>query len=519
MKDIKKKVTEFIEANRTEVILLSLILLVASFLRFYRLPEYMTFLGDEGRDALVWLRMIKKGKFVLIGPVTSIGNMYLGPLYYYLALPWFLLFGLSPVGPSAMVAFLGVITVGFIWWVGREWFDKQVGLIAAFLYATSPVVIIYSRSSWNPNIMPFFALLTIYGIYQFWIKQRYWWIPIVGLALSFAIQSHYLGLILILVVSIFWLLAFKDVFRKKLKLKSLIRHTIYCVFIFSILTVAPLVWFDLRHGFINFQAFKTFFTVRQATVNLKIYKAIPNLQSLSEQVFNRLITGKDETYGGAIALFITFSLVFFSFLRYHRKPNWQKIWQENKPLILILVWLAIGLFGLGNYKQHIYDHYFGFFFPAPFLLVGWVLSQVWEKRIYGKIVVFLFLCFLVFLSFQNSPLKGEPNNQLGRTQIIARFIIDEAKGEPFNLGLIAEINYDDAYAFFMEKWGTPATDIEPLKAEETITEQLFVICEKLPCQPTTDPKAEIANFGWSKIEQEWEISGVEVYRLTHNYPQ
>lgn len=515
---MKQKVTNFIKKNQTEVVLLSLILLVASFLRFYRLPEYMTFLGDEGRDALAWLRMIKKGKFVLIGPMTSIGNMYLGPLYYYLALPWFLLFGLSPVGPSAMVAFLGVLTVGFIWWIGREWFDKQVGLIAAFLYSISPVVIVYSRSSWNPNIMPFFALLTIYGIWQFWVEKRYWWMPIVGIALSFALQSHYLGLLLIPTVSIFWLLAFKDVFRKKSKLKLLIRQTIYCLLIFSILTVAPLVWFDLRHGFINYQAFKTFFTVRQATVNLKIYKAIPKLWGLISQVSTRLLAGKNETYGSWLALLTLLGLVGFSFNRYYKKSDWKKIWRENRELILILVWLTVGLFGLGNYKQHIYDHYFGFFFPAPFLLVGWVLSRVWEKRIYGKIIAILALCFLVFLSQQKCPLKKEPNNQIGRTQIIARLIIDEAKGRPFNLGLIAERNYDDAYAFFMEKWGTPATDIEPLRAEETITEQLFVICEKLPCQPTTAPQAEIANFGWSKIDQKWEISGVEVYRLVHNYP-
>jgi len=178
MKDIKKKVTKFIRANQVEVILLALIFLISAFLRFYRLPEYMTFLGDE-----VWQLLV--------------------------------LFG--GLGESGLIKELvGVATTGFVWWVGREWFNKRVGLIAAFLYAISPVVIIYSRSSWNPNIMPFFALLTIYGIYQFWVKQRFWWIPIVGIALSFALQSHYLGLLLIPVVSIFWVLAFKNVFRKNL---------------------------------------------------------------------------------------------------------------------------------------------------------------------------------------------------------------------------------------------------------------------------------------------------------------
>lgn len=516
MKRIKEKLTKFIESNQTEVILLFLILFVASFLRFYRLPEYMTFLGDEGRDALVWLRMIKKGKFVLIGPMTSIGNMYLGPLYYYLALPWFLFFGLSPVGPSIMVAFLGVVTVGLIWWVGREWFDKRVGLITAFLYAISPVVITYSRSSWNPNIMPFFALLTIYGIWQFWVKQRFWWLPVIGITLSFCLQSHYLGLLLIPTIGLFWLVTLKALKNNKKALKKFTLYSLFFILLFLLLTIAPLVWFDLRHNFINYKAFKEFFTVRQTTVNLKIYKAIPQLWPLWQMLITRLIVAKEIAWGRIMALGLIAGM-FFALWRSDLRRG--RTSSGGKPLFLILIWLIVGLIGLGNYKQHIYDHYFGFFFPAPFLLVGWVLSQIWERRIYGKVIVFLFLCFLVFLSFQQCPLRWEPNNQFGQTQTIARFIIDETRGEPFNLGLIAERNYDDAYVFFMERWGTPPTDIDPLRAKETITNQLFVICEKIPCQPTTDPQAEIANFGWSKVDQKWKISGVEVYRLVHNYPQ
>src|SRR4030042_1123450 len=348
MKKLKKKIIKFVKDNQTEVIILSLILLVGAFLRFYRLPEYMTFLGDEGRDALVWLRMIRNGKFVLIGPMTSIGNMYLGPLYYYFALPWFFLFGLSPIGPSAMVAFLGVVTIGFVWWVGCEWFNQQAGLIAALLL-----------------------------------------IPTVGL---------------------FWLLTLKDVLKNKDKIKSLILYTLVCVLIFGVLTILPLVWFDLRHQFINFQAFKAFFTVRQTTVNLKVYKAIPQIWNLASQVWTRLIAVRNEAYGGWLVILTILGLVGFSFNRYYKRPKWSKIWQENKPLILILVWLIVGLFGLGNYKQHIYDHYFGFFFPAPFLLVGWVLSQTWQKKIYGKVIFFVILAFLISLACQNNLLKRASNN-------------------------------------------------------------------------------------------------------------
>jgi hypothetical protein len=61
--------------------------------------------------------------------------------------------------------------------------------------------------------------------------------------------------------------------------------------------------------------------------------------------------------------------------------------------------------------------------------------------------------------------------------------------------------------------------IDPQRSDDTITNQLFVICEledKLKCDPTHHPKTEIANFGWSKILNEWEIAGVTLYKLIHS---
>src|SRR3989344_2040617 len=153
-----------IKLHKLEFAIITLILVVAAFLRLYKIDQYLTFLGDEGRDVLIVKALLERGDVILIGPPTSIGNMYLGPLYYYLmALPLFVT-GFNPVGPAIMVAVLGILTVWLVYFVGKQFFKTNVGLIAASLYAVSPVNIFYSRSSWNPNPMPFFALLTFYSL-------------------------------------------------------------------------------------------------------------------------------------------------------------------------------------------------------------------------------------------------------------------------------------------------------------------------------------------------------------------
>jgi hypothetical protein len=49
----------------------------------------MTFLGDEGRDALVLLRLFRNFDIPFLGPTASVGGFFLGPFYYYLIAPFF----------------------------------------------------------------------------------------------------------------------------------------------------------------------------------------------------------------------------------------------------------------------------------------------------------------------------------------------------------------------------------------------------------------------------------------------
>src|SRR3990167_11407712 len=295
-------VKKWIKENRREAAILALILLVGAFFRLYRIDEYMTFLGDEGRDAIVVRRLLVDFDPILIGPRTSIGDMYLGPLYYYLMAPAMLLSGLSPVGPSVQMALLGVATVFLIWFVAREWFSPRKGklaigaLIAAGLYSLAPVVIEHARHSWNPNIMPFFALSIIYGLWKIWSpfakategqaesSKRFNWLIVVGVSFAFVLQSHYLGLLLAPTIGLFWLLSFikaksspaspSEAGRAKLKAQSFLQHSAFGLVIFVFL-MSPLVIFDASHGWRKFASMKKFFGERQSTVSARPWTALP----------------------------------------------------------------------------------------------------------------------------------------------------------------------------------------------------------------------------------------------------
>jgi 4-amino-4-deoxy-L-arabinose transferase-like glycosyltransferase len=510
MEKIALKLKGWIKAHPRETIILLVILAVGAFLRLYRIDEYMIFLADQGRDALVVRRLLVYADPILVGPGTSVGNMYLGPIYYYLMAPALWLANYSPVGPSVMVALFGIATIFFVWYFARKLFGEWGAFLAALLYAISPTVVSLSIFSWNPNIMPFFALLTIYSIWQFWAEKKYGFLMVAGGAMGFVLQSHYLGLILLGPLGIFWLLTFLKA-RQTADLGAFFRSSLYGLALF-ILLMSPLFIFDARHQWRNLLAMREYFLVSSGG-SFSLADTLNRAVSIVKNISFYLLGGRNTLFG---------NIVLVGILLFLGKMIW--FWKktevsQRKAFILILVWLGMGILGLSFYKNILYDHYYGFLFPTPFLLLaGFSQMAVARGRNWGKILIIILALLVIPLFLSVSHQRKEPNRLMRRTIRVADKIMVESKGTRFNLAAIAQRNYEGAYQYFLEKQNAPLVIIDPQNVDETITGQLFVICEEpeAECDPTHSPKAEIANYGWSKIEDKWEVEGITLYKLVHS---
>ena len=489
----------WIKRNRLEFFLLLAILLVALFLRVYKLPEYMTFLGDEGRDALMIKRILVDKDFPLLGPPTSIGNIYLGPLYYYMMAIPMAIFWLNPVAAAAQVAIIGVLAIGLIYYLGREWFGKWAAIVSALLYTISPVNIIYSRSSWNPNPAPFFALLAILGIHMINKTGNFLWFILTGIALAFAVQMHYLALILLPIFGLIWI--YQVFLKRDQKSKFIILGTLGAILIFLFL-MSPLLIFDLKYDYLNYKAITAFFSNRETTVNLNPFNTLGRVWPIyNHNLIGRYITQESVWLTPIFSILVLLPIILAGTKKVRTSDKW--------PYLCLGIWLGVGVLGLALYKQNVYDHYLGFLNPVPYLLIGALVSLV-VKSIKGRLLLSILIGVVVLVNLQNSPLKNPPNNQLKRTQEIARYIIKETGGKPFNFALISKNNYDAAYQFYLDQYG-----FKPMKVPFDITDQLLVVCEDPVCDPVTNPKQEISHFGMTKIEKETQFMGVRVYKLIH----
>jgi hypothetical protein len=452
---------------------LIIILIFAAGVRLYKLPDYLQFLGDQGRDLLVVKQMIVDHKFTLLGPTASVGGFYTGPIYYYFMLPFLALSGLDPVGPAVMAVFFGLGTIILLFYFVRNLAGERAGLIAALLAAVSPKMIDLSRFSWNPNPVPFFSLAAVYCAV---LKKIFW----AGLFLGILVQLHYINLVMVPVIGLM------------VRIKSWPK--LLAGFLAGL---SPFLIFELRHGFPNTKSILEFVFRGGQTVAPRTL----NFGELFVEIYRRSFENVFQVFASwGFNLVIYAALIIFVWWAVRN-------WEKSRP---VLIWLVLGMLGLGFYRGTLLEHYFNFLYVLPLVVLGVVLSRRW----FLMPVVLLF----VYLSVAKWYIWSPPNNLVAQTKEVVRVVADLVDGEEFNFALVAPGNSDHAYRYFLELWGKKPKviynpQIDPQR--KSVADQLIVVCETA-CEPLGHPLWEIAGFGRAQIKEEVAgPAGIKIYKLVH----
>lgn len=493
--------------------LLVVILLVAAFMRLFRISDYMTFLGDEGRDVLV-VKQILSGDFTLLGPRSSAADFYYGPVYYYMITPFLWLFNYDPVGPAVFIAILGIFTVYLIYYVGKTFFNHGAGLIASGLYAIAPVIITYSRSSWNPNPLPLVSLGTLFLLYKAIKQKKLFYFGIVGFLLGIGVQMQYLALFLAMIVAVFTLLG-TIIEEKKNRVITLIKRYI-TIFIGFLIGFAPFLGFEVLHGFPNSVTIINFALGKYSSEIPALFTPGEQVTTAFIKLFGRLVLRTSELSLLHIKeiLAIQVIAVFVLLVGIISTLGILKV-KDKTVQLLFLCWLVLGVGLFSIYKKEIYDYYLGFMFPLPFLLIGNLLTLPQKNKII-KVVAGIATIALFLWNFYGIPFRFEPNKQKEQVKTIAEFVLSKTDGQPYNFALITPGNSDHAYRYFFEVNNRKPVEIQNSLVDperKTVTDQLLIVCEDIDCQPLGHPLFEVAGFGRAVIAGSWDVSVVKIYKL------
>lgn len=145
--------------KRWTICILVGILLLASFFRLFCITSTPPGLYiDEAMDGNNALQVIETGHMKVFYPEDN-GRE---GLYINVLVPFIEVFGNQPWVVRLPAAIAGILTVLGIYFLGKEFFNKRVGLLAAFLLATSFWHINFSRIAFRAILAP---LLVIWAMY------------------------------------------------------------------------------------------------------------------------------------------------------------------------------------------------------------------------------------------------------------------------------------------------------------------------------------------------------------------
>ena len=403
--------------KKTKVILVFLCLF-GLVLRVFWFPDKISFLYDQGRDALIIRDFWEKGKLTLIGPATDIPGIFHGPIFYYLIAPGYFFTKGNPFGASLILIFFNTISIYLIFLLGKTWFDELTGVLSALFLATSYGLIAYARWLSNPSTVPFFVVLLFLSLTKVLLgKEKYLFLVAFCWAVIFHLE---VVCALFLLPTLFFIFLLK---KPKIKNLKVISGSIFVCF----LLLSSYLLFDLRHEFLT-------------------TKAVLNLL-LEEKGFSLSIRG------GLLEKF----LVFFresSFILIIGRLSWAVFLilistsyslfclRKHKNLKILLPWVFVTPISLVFYQKAVHSHFLVAVGPAAILLVSFFLAQVFKKGKWGKALAGVAVLILLFNNL-SVFFKDMPKNRfilfyghqqrvtLGRMKKVVDFIYQDAEGDQF----------------------------------------------------------------------------------------
>jgi hypothetical protein len=406
----------FLKINKFTVLIFAAVIL-GLYLRLFNIINGMQFIGDQGWFYLSARDLLINGNIPLVGITSSHTWLHQGPLWTYLLSIFLLIFNFNPVSGAYLTTIFGIITILLIYKISSDLFSKEIGIIASFLYATSPLIILFERAPLDPSIIPLFSLIFFYALVK-WVKGNIIFFPVL---ISFLAILYNLELATFILFFPFALIFIYGFWKKKnwiLKLKD--KRIIFYSFIGLLIPMAPIIIYDFSNGFkqtivfLGWTIYKPFsFLIVGSHGN--IFLIINNLFNFFALSIQKLVFAQN--------LYIAL-LIFAGSLAYLVFKLIKK--QETAYLILFLL-LLISFSGI-LISQTPSDAYLPIIFPLVIICLAIFINFM---RVLDKAIVILFMLIIVFNA--QSALRSDLIPDLGKRVQAVNKIIALTKGEEYNL--------------------------------------------------------------------------------------
>lgn len=351
---------------------------IAVFIGFLLRIIYLSspdFYYDEASLAMGQKALIEKS----ISPWITIN--WQPPLYSYVVSISTRLLGVNEFSIRLTSAIFGTLSIVLVYFLGKLWFGRKTGLLAAILLAVSPLHVIHSRTAFSDVFHTFFVILTILSM-EFLILKK---ISRVNIS-AFILLSGALSAVALFIkyntlipLGIYWLFVLgrdlmqhnRDIFKK---------HFIYMLLINFIAIIASMIIILATGGI--------------SRLILLIHNIFLDAFLQFEQYTNPYYYTFLVLFVGLFPLIALLVPCAIAFLATHKKRN------RNDYLVVffVLLYIIIFIVQVRRYSRHLM-----IVFPIIMILVSRFLLLIYDKLAELKMPINLkvggfFIIFLIILS-------------------------------------------------------------------------------------------------------------------------
>jgi 4-amino-4-deoxy-L-arabinose transferase-like glycosyltransferase len=216
-----------------------LILTLALFLRVYKPAELFNYAHDNDLASWIIKDILVNHHLRLIGQQTSVTGVFIGALFYYLQIPFYLLGHMDPFYVVYLTAFLGTICVYSFYFVFTKMFSKKVGLIGAAICAVSQSIVLSDREVVPTMPVLLWTVWYFYDLYLIYKGRQKSGFILFGVLVALVWHLNIALYIIAPLVPLAWILS-----REKLQWK----HFFLGMGLLVVLS-SPLIIFEAKHNF------------------------------------------------------------------------------------------------------------------------------------------------------------------------------------------------------------------------------------------------------------------------------
>jgi hypothetical protein len=426
---------------KKQVVILILILLFASVLRFYRLPEMAQLDFDQEYAANFAYNVVKVYPIQLIGQGLSIEGLFMGPLYFYYLVPFYMMTDLHPLGGVIGSVLLGLFGIAVYFFVAL----KMFGLPAAILVASVKAISFTSLTA-DWAVTPAFSsdiivLITWYLFYRYYQGETKI-LPILAFIFGLYTSFHPILFPFYLVFLVLLLL------KKKLpNLKITLISTVS-----FIVPILPLIIFEFLHQFWEVRRLFELFT-GPAKQSRSLERFLEYGKFISNDPARILSL---PTEWSPIMLTIIGVVIFY--LIKNKISFWKDSFHKKMLLVTYLVFLGYYAF----FPAHVPEYYLiALTTLTTFYLLG-TLSLLFKQ----KFLVILLIIVVANISYQNfKQIISKWENPSLITLYHKDFIVKEIvkrqpQNEEFYVSYIKELGWNFGFNYLFKLYGQIPQTIE-----------------------------------------------------------